>query len=783
MSIRGFTFIPTAPQGEAQTVPPPHLVELGTVCSRSQSYRTFAILKDISEPEVTKNEAFSKEGARVCRKIQRCLDNLSSFCKEPECWGQNGFRFKRIRIPNTFETDNFLECGGDVFKRCQDILTKHLSAPKAPPVWMPKELWMKTFSFLEDPNLISASHVSKEWRTVIQEICKERFSKEYSFYPINPLLTETEKYLQAKYTMRNFDSGFFCEKKLRRSRGQLSIIKQWKDYLILHDPDDLQVLYFNLKTQAFEKDFLPLQSSFYSPQVWKDTLIVINRHNNQFALFNLQTKTYIRSIDVKDDSTFGKDSLISAIINVAENKLIAADPYTLKIIDLATNFVDSFDFNIGEIAGLQCHEHNLLLKIAPKTRGEKTIFQIFDIQTKTFRNIHEADDVGSYRLLEDTLILGKKDGKIVLLNLKTSEEKSIEAHKTTVNKLHVFQGLLISFGEEIKIWNLRTQACLLDYKCPANHWIKNLTFAENSLFFIVGSKAADHSSFHQLNFLPSNRSMWEDIAENRLDDLKGSLSLMPISEREDVAEIFYRWSSEFVNKDSSYLGKQPETPSKTSMVERFAAPDTSFNKLPDASMKQFKAGVIRHYAILISSEFKAFKKALDEKNLEAIEKTFLALPDQLQKILTRGIWFYCGMDKNDVEIGQRLLQQDPSNPIISLVVEKFIQNGSDLFNQRLIKAVQGFTNLLSTSQNDETILFHFQQLHQEVQDLILKILWTNKGYSWVLREEGNRYARRLLNTPSSRFEVLKASHKLFKITLFGLNTKNDEYLKRNIVAS
>ncbi|MGE5196118.1 MAG: ankyrin repeat domain-containing protein [Anaerolineae bacterium] len=121
MAIQGFCFVPVTDSEKARSIPS-HLIEMGKVSQKSTEYRVYAVLKDPQEVKLLEQE----DAAKVCRKIQRCLDDLPSFCQKPECWGQAGFRFSRIRIPNTFETANFLKCGGDVFKRCQELTQSSL---------------------------------------------------------------------------------------------------------------------------------------------------------------------------------------------------------------------------------------------------------------------------------------------------------------------------------------------------------------------------------------------------------------------------------------------------------------------------------------------------------------------------------------------------------------------------------------------------------------------------------------------------------------------------------
>ncbi|MGE5196824.1 MAG: hypothetical protein ACM3JI_05795 [Anaerolineae bacterium] len=118
MSIQGFSFIPKETTGNLPSFPTsPHLL-IGEVSCRSKIYLTYAVLKEpgaFPSPE-------QKDRAKACKKIQKCLDNLPGFCKGPECWGEAGFRFRRIRIPNTFETANFSKCGKDVFEQCKKLI-------------------------------------------------------------------------------------------------------------------------------------------------------------------------------------------------------------------------------------------------------------------------------------------------------------------------------------------------------------------------------------------------------------------------------------------------------------------------------------------------------------------------------------------------------------------------------------------------------------------------------------------------------------------------------------
>ncbi|MGE5196703.1 MAG: ankyrin repeat domain-containing protein [Anaerolineae bacterium] len=125
MAIRGFSFIPVSNQENAPL--PPQLFAVGTVSSSSKNYQVYAVLKDGQKIEHLEKA----NAAKVCHKIQKCLDNLPGFCKGPECWGEAGFRFHRIRIPNTFETANFSKSGADVFKRCQDLLKPHQETPSS----------------------------------------------------------------------------------------------------------------------------------------------------------------------------------------------------------------------------------------------------------------------------------------------------------------------------------------------------------------------------------------------------------------------------------------------------------------------------------------------------------------------------------------------------------------------------------------------------------------------------------------------------------------------------
>ncbi|MGE5195868.1 MAG: hypothetical protein ACM3JI_00890, partial [Anaerolineae bacterium] len=124
MTIQGFAFIPTTTLDSTVRSPSDRkYLFLGTVARGSKSYLTYAVLKD--RQGALPGEAKGLE--KVCKKIQKCLDYLPSFCKGPECWGEAGFRFKRIRIPNTFETANISECGKDVFERCKTLIELHLT--------------------------------------------------------------------------------------------------------------------------------------------------------------------------------------------------------------------------------------------------------------------------------------------------------------------------------------------------------------------------------------------------------------------------------------------------------------------------------------------------------------------------------------------------------------------------------------------------------------------------------------------------------------------------------
>ncbi|MGE5196316.1 MAG: hypothetical protein ACM3JI_03190 [Anaerolineae bacterium] len=122
MAIQGFAFIPKEMPQNPLPLADDRRFLIGEVCSGSTTYQTYAILHDAAE--LSSHEA--QDLARACKKIQKCLDYLPSFCKGPECWGEAGFRFKGIRIPNTFETANISECGKDVFERCKKLIEPHL---------------------------------------------------------------------------------------------------------------------------------------------------------------------------------------------------------------------------------------------------------------------------------------------------------------------------------------------------------------------------------------------------------------------------------------------------------------------------------------------------------------------------------------------------------------------------------------------------------------------------------------------------------------------------------
>ncbi|MGE5196246.1 MAG: ankyrin repeat domain-containing protein, partial [Anaerolineae bacterium] len=123
MKIQGFTFVPVENAALDPSIPGLHIEPIGIVKSHSKDYVVYIVIKD-ADPSLH----IQYEGTRkIQKKIQKCLDNLPSFCKGPECWGEAGFRFKGLRIPNTFETANLSECGGDIFERCKKIAEENLS--------------------------------------------------------------------------------------------------------------------------------------------------------------------------------------------------------------------------------------------------------------------------------------------------------------------------------------------------------------------------------------------------------------------------------------------------------------------------------------------------------------------------------------------------------------------------------------------------------------------------------------------------------------------------------
>ncbi|MGE5195869.1 MAG: hypothetical protein ACM3JI_00895 [Anaerolineae bacterium] len=131
MTVQGFAFIPIKTLDDAvQPFPNRKNLFLGTVAHGSKSYLTYAVLKNGEGSLFSEKENLGLE--KACKKIQKCLDYLPSFCKGPECWGEAGFRFKGIRIPNTFETANISECGKDVFERCKTLIERHLTTKKSP---------------------------------------------------------------------------------------------------------------------------------------------------------------------------------------------------------------------------------------------------------------------------------------------------------------------------------------------------------------------------------------------------------------------------------------------------------------------------------------------------------------------------------------------------------------------------------------------------------------------------------------------------------------------------
>ncbi|MGE5196014.1 MAG: F-box protein, partial [Anaerolineae bacterium] len=815
-SIRGFTFIPTAPQGEAQTVPPPHSVELGTVCSSSQSYRTFAVLKDVSESEVTKNETFSKEGARVCRKIQKCLDYLPSFCQKPECWGEAGFRFARLRIPNTFETANLLECGGDVFKRCQDILTKHLSAPKAPPVWMPKDLWMKTFSFLEDPNLISASHVSKEWRAVIQEICKERFSKEYSFYPINPLLDDKQKYLQAKRAIRTMEARlFYHEEFFTLPNSSLTHISAWKTYFLLIDSSKDKVSYLNTANGCLEEQGFSLRhshSAIAKVEIWNNTLIIANS-DSSIDFYDLNAKAHL--------STFSHGPtwpLWCGSLKVVQDKLAIACAGRIKIIDLPTQTWESTIFLREDlrICAIQAKDHNLILHFEHKSKSklkskEPHQIQIFDLQNKKNSLYEVPKNIACYELLESTLLLGTEDGTIIFRDLNTLKDETLQAYeddvyggKHSVNVLKVFQGLLISSGENglIKIWDLKTPRYLASYQDAKTHnfFPKNLIFIENNLFFTKSHQATrgcpDKISFHRLNFVASDALIWEDIANRKnpwgvpseLEEINARLLQMPASQRKEITEIFIRWTTpsvqSYLNRSylpaqandqkfleqfilDCFLGNEPPLPpqKKRELLKKSHPPIVT-------EMKNLRPKAIRHYLALSSIAFKTLQKALDEKwPKEDVQKIFQTLPKQLQGLLANGMWLYAGMPKNHREIDKQWMLSDPLS-LLALAVKHFIEHAPSPFeNHEIKKKQQEIKNFLSSGNKQNTssdLLNAFNLLSSQSRDMIKQILWVDAGIPWNEKERGGVYAENLLQKNIHAHKVLKAAYKFSKMIHCGL---------------
>ncbi|MGE5196813.1 MAG: hypothetical protein ACM3JI_05735 [Anaerolineae bacterium] len=171
MTIQGFSFIPKLSQASLPPFPSARGFLVGEVSCQSITYLTYAVLKDareFSSPE-------PQELTKVCKKIQKCLDHLPGFCKGPECWGEAGFRFKRIRIPNTFETANFSKCGKDVFEECKQIVNNILSTQpssikiKQPVPALPEEVFDSSLTSEEVVNKIIEQEKAAEEQKKLDE--------------------------------------------------------------------------------------------------------------------------------------------------------------------------------------------------------------------------------------------------------------------------------------------------------------------------------------------------------------------------------------------------------------------------------------------------------------------------------------------------------------------------------------------------------------------------------------------------------------------------------------